>query len=184
MIVQHISAAKSKDLNMTFAKDIQETTTFSNFFERPSCVAFFNVATPACNVPHQRDIGGKQLDNLCVKTVTVVVDAVRKAGGCVLSIEGATNCLAKLLSNVIVHSLGPLFFDYLRSDMKLETFENVVIKVMDVLTRLEKETSIPNTMFTFVSSSCNGMREVRFKMLEQGLVLWESGCSTHCMHNL
>lgn len=72
----------------------------------------------------------------------------------------------------------------MRSDLKLETSENVVTKIVDVLTRLEKETFIRGTIFAFFSDSCNSMQELRRKWLPKKLLLWKYGLSTKRLNNL
>lgn len=155
-------------MNELFAKSIHGTTTSFNFSEHPSWVAFFNEPTRAWNVSPPRHIGRILLDNVNVKTISSVVNVIRKSGVGVLGIDSATNRLAKSVSNMIIHNHNPLFLECLWPDLKRETFANVMAKITDVLTRLEK-TGIPNTGFSFVSDCCNCMHDVRRTLLEQKL---------------
>lgn len=77
-----------------------------------------------------------------------------KEGGGFLGIGGVMNLLSNSISYLIIHLLIPLFLEYLKNDLKLETAENVVNKVLDVIDRLDKAVEL-TSMFSIISDSCN-----------------------------
>lgn len=181
----NVSSSRRDELNVLFAKAIHETATSFSFFENPSWVAFFRELSSSWHPPPPRHIGGALLDNVYENIMAGVLEAIiRKSSGGVLGIDGATSRLPKSVSNVIIHNTKPLFIEYLRSDLKRETTVNVVDKIEDVMRRLDEQTGFQMSAYSFISESCNGMRDVRRKLVEKKLVLWEYGCSTHCLHNL
>lgn len=71
-----------------------------------------------------------------------------------MGIDGATNVLSKSNSNVILHTPITFFVEYLSSDLKRETTQDVVEKVKDTVARFKDV--IDYTPDSFVSDSCNG----------------------------
>lgn len=183
LIGQQVKKGKKNDLNLLFARAIHETATSFSFFDRPVWHEFFGTLNPCWYPPSPLSIGGELLDDSYKATMKSVIDIITKCNGGVLGVDGATNRLAKSVSNVIVHTPTPFFIEYLRADLKRETTVNVVAKLEDTIKRIDESTSI-RTIFSFVSDSCNGMRDVRKRLLQKKLVKWEYGCASHCLHNL
>lgn len=98
-----------------------------------------------------------------------------------MGVDRATNALSKSISNVIFHTKLPLFIEYLRSDFRWETMENVVIKLKDTVNLIE--TLIGHNPDCFVTNRCNGRRDVRRKILEGGVLHCVYGCVRHCLNN-
>lgn len=111
------------------------------------------------------------------------IDRIIKDIGGVIGIDGATNRLFKSIFNVIVHLPIPCFIESLQSDIRREITANVVQKIVDVKKRLDEMVGFDSS-YAFISYSCNGMRDVIHKLLQQKVFMWVSGCDTHCIQNL
>lgn len=77
-----------------------------------------------------------------------------------LGIDGATNRLAKSISNVMILLPVPLFLEYLRVELKRETTVSAVSNITATINMLDEVVGI-RLVLEFVSESCNSMRNVR-----------------------
>lgn len=156
-------------IDREFALAMHKTATPFIFFEDPAWFAFFNLLRPAWKPPHPSKLGGQLLDAAYASTMDRTFDAIRSARGGVIGIDGATNVLSKSMSNVIIHTPTPLFIEYLKSDMHRETTANVAAKVKDVLQRIDEKLGF-KCCDAFISDSCNGMRDLRKRLVEDKVV--------------
>lgn len=100
--------------------------------------------------------------------MTEAFNKIKTEMGGTLGIDGATDNLAKSKSNVILHTPFPIFIEYIKGDLDRETTPNVVSKVEDSIRRLNEKVG-SQCVNSFVSDSCNGMRDVRKKLIEKKL---------------
>lgn len=181
MIVQTLSSQSTKELDLKFSKAVHATATPFNFFTHKLWIDFFS-SVSKWKVPSPQRLGGELLDTVYKDVMEKVVDEIKRTGGGTLSIDGATDNLAKSKSNVILHTPRPLFIEYLRSDLKKETTPNVVAKLTESIRSLDQTVGM-KCVSNFVSDSCNGMRDVRKKLQEKNLVRWSYGCAAHALNN-
>lgn len=110
------------------------------------------------------------------------IEAIVEVKGGTLSIDGTTDKMSKSKCNVIIHTPKPVFIKYLQSDFKRDRADNVVLKIKDTMKEINSNTKSV-TSIIFVSDSCNSMRLVRNKLVEEGVVKFEYGCAAHCLNN-
>lgn len=181
IILETLTTDKRKELDMKFSMAMHATATPFKFFEHHLWISFFS-SVSKWNTPNPEKIGGELLDKVYGDVMSKVLAEVCSAGGGTLSIDGATDNLAKSKSNVILHTPIPFFIEYMRSDLKRETTPNVVKKLEDTIKRLHEKVGM-KCISSFVSDSCNGMRDVRKTLQEKNLVRWSYGCAAHCLNN-
>lgn len=107
------------DIGTKFSMAMHATATPFMFFHHPLWIEFFasisNWITP---LPAKFKT---ELDSVYDGTMSRVFDEIKSSGGGKLSIDGATDNLAKSRSNVILHTPIPLFIEYLKYDFERRT---------------------------------------------------------------
>ena len=182
LVESTISSEKKKKIDFLFAKAVNETATPFSFFEHRAWVDFFQALAPNWKLPSPRHVSGDLLDTCYDQVMKQTYENIKEANGGTLSIDGATDKMSNSKCNIILHTPLPMFIDYLQTDLKRDTTENVVKKIEDSINAIDRKTGI-NSTFSFVSDSCNGMRIVRQKIIQKGLVKWVYGCAAHCLNN-
>lgn len=182
LIADSINNDLKDELNYLFAYAIHVTATPFSFFLHKAWHDFFAKLRPNWKMPSPSVIGGVLLDDIYKKIMDKTIESIKNSGGGTLSIDGATDNLAKSKSNVIIYAPCPLFVEYLRSDLNRETTGNVVEKINDVVNRLDQASGI-RCVTNFISDSCNGMRDVRRTLVSQKKIKWAYGCAAHCFNN-
>lgn len=162
MIVQTLTSEKKDELDMQFSKAMHATATPFKFFDHALWIDFFS-SISNWKVPAPERLSGELLNSVYEDVMSKVCAEIRSSGGGMLSIDGANDNLAKSRSNVILHTPIPLFIEYMKSDLQRETTPNVVSKLEDNIKRLDEKIGI-KCVTSFVSDSCNGMRDVRKKL--------------------
>lgn len=106
---------------------------------------------------------------------------LRDSGG-TLAIDGATENIAKAILNAILHTPYPMFMELLPADMKRRKTAIVGTKLMNTIRNIEQKVGCP-CVTNFISDSCDGMRNVRKKLVEQKVVKLQYVCAPHCLTN-
>lgn len=102
-----------EELDHLFSAAVHDTATPFVFSEYQAWMGFFFKLRPHCHVPFALVIGGLLLDDIYEDVIARVVDWIRQSGGDVMSVDCATNNLARSKSNVILFLPVPLFVEYL-----------------------------------------------------------------------
>ena len=182
IISRTITGDERDIIDLKFSNAMHSTATPFSFFEDPVWEAFFMAVAPAWKMPSPARISGELLDRVYDEVMSKTLDKIKSEGGGTMGVDGATDNIAKSKSNVIIHTPFPFFIDYLRGDLGRETTTNVVAKIQDSIKRVNEKTGL-QCVTSFISDSCNGMRETRKRLLESGSIKWEYGCGTHCLNN-
>lgn len=79
---------------------------------------------------------------------------------------------------VIAHQITPLFIEILKTDLKLEITDNVVHNLYDVMNHIDAQVGFRRWK-SYVSDSCNGLRNERKKLVELKMVGWAYAWAAH-----
>lgn len=161
-----VTTEKKNELNVLLSQAIHQTATPFSFFDHPSWVEFFKALRPSWNLPPPMAISGELLDTCYKDVMRLTIEKVKEANGGILSIDGSTDRIGNSKCNIILHCPLPYFVGYLASDLKRDTTPNVIEKIVKAMKELDDITGIKSTA-AFISDSCNGMRDVRLKLLEK-----------------
>lgn len=171
LVSSKVTVEQKKILDELFSNAIHETATPFSFFDQQCWLKFFQAVCPSWKVPHPRLISGELLDNAYDNIMDRSINLIREANGGVLSIDGATDKMSNCKCNVILHTPLPIFIEYLPTDLNRETSENVVEKLSNAMNRLDDKTKLLKSSFSFISDSCNVMRDVRKKLVEKKFLI-------------
>lgn len=127
-----------KEIDITFGLAIHKTATPFTSFKNPALSAFLGTLRPCWKPVAPSGIGGVLLDSAHEGAMLKVMLLIKGSKSGTMGIHGATNSISISLSNIVLHTLCPLFIEYSRSDLKQETTPNVVEKVNSVVERLKR----------------------------------------------
>lgn len=154
-----------------------------SIFQHEVWIMLFSELNPYWKPP----IPTKIIENLLYKRyndfMADLIDGIKHSGGGLMRIEGATNRISKSFRNVIVHIILPLFIEYLTGGLKYEKNTNIVAKIKNSISRLNKIVGM-KAVFAFVSDSCNEMREVARILENYRTGKWAYGCAANVLNNL
>ena len=174
---------RKETLNILSARAVHETAIPFDLLDHPAWQRLFAKIRPAWKLPSPSLLGGELLSTIYEENIQETLHKIKSDCGGVLGVDGATNVMSKSLSNVNVHTPLPFFIEYLRSDLGRETTCNVFARTGDCMMRLDQNIGF-KCCYSFISDSCNGMRDVRKELLSKKLFKWVYECCTHCLHNL
>lgn len=177
----------NKKLDKALARAMHQTGTPFHFFDHPSWYQFFSCIKPTWKVPSPSMVEGRLLDEEYKTVMETTRDAIRKAGGGILSIVAFTATSSSLssrctLSDAIIHTPLPFFIETLHSDFKREPTLEAAEKISDSVKRIDDMLGF-QCISAFVSDSCIAMRSVRQRMLDQQVVRWAYGCVSDGLHS-
>lgn len=81
-----------------------------------------------------------------------------------------------------MHTPIYLSIEYLEADLKKESAPNVCVKLNDVINCIDNLVGV-NTCHEFISNSCNIMRDVHKRLVNENIFKWAYGCAAYCFHN-
>ena len=139
-------------IDRKFAKAMHETATPFNLFDHPSWQEFFGEGMPTWTTPSPLAISTHLLNELYDSVQVQMGKDLTTAAAVVLGVDGATNVLARSMSNIIAHSPLPWFVEYLKADLKKETSRNLFDKVKDVIGLSERMSSVPS--YRILATAC------------------------------
>lgn len=189
----HYTRPERAALDQAFARAVHRTGTEFSLFDHPEYRKFFELLNPVYTPPLFSELSTTLLSDSYQDIMMVMRNSLRSAAALTVGVDGATNVLSRSMSNVIVHDPRPWFAEYLNSNLKKESADEVFGKISSVILRLNEFINPPDPsshingeqrrIFAFISDSCNLMRAVRTKLFNHGTVQLTYGCSAHALNN-